>query len=67
MRYWFWGRPSVEQLRQDLREVTRTPRPDWDLEATGLRSAGEAGDKSRFWPYDELQRLSPAPGVPVSR
>ena len=67
MRYWLWGRPSVEQLRQDLREVTRTIRPDRELDATGLRSAWEAGDKSGFWPYDELQRLSPAPGVPVSR
>jgi peroxiredoxin len=22
--YWFWGRPSPEELRRDLREVTRT-------------------------------------------
>jgi peroxiredoxin len=51
--YWFWGRPSVEDLRQDLREVTRKIRPDWDLSAAGLRQAWEAGDKSRFWPYDE--------------
>jgi peroxiredoxin len=51
--YWFWGRPSVEDLRQDLREVTRKIRPDWDLGAPGLREAWEAGEKSRFWPYDE--------------
>jgi peroxiredoxin len=51
--YWFWGRPSVEELRQDLREVTRKIRPDWDLSAPGLREAWEAGEKSRFWPYDE--------------
>jgi hypothetical protein len=50
-----------------LREVTRTIRPDWDLDAAGLRQAWEAGDKSGFWPYDELQRLTLAPGVPVSR
>ena len=31
--YWFWGRPSPEDLRQDLREVTRKVRPDWDLGA----------------------------------
>src|ERR1700749_1456772 len=29
--YWFWGRPSVEDLRQDLRAVTREIRPDWHL------------------------------------
>jgi hypothetical protein len=29
--YWYWGRPSVEELRRDLREVTRRIRPDWDL------------------------------------
>jgi hypothetical protein len=51
--HWFWGRPSVEELRQDLREVTRQIRPDWDLGAAELREAWEAGDKSSFWPYDE--------------
>jgi len=51
--YWFWGRPSPEDLRQDLREVTRKIRPDWDLGAPGLRGAWDAGDKSDFWPYDE--------------
>ena len=32
-----WGRPSLEDLRRDLREVTRQIRPDWDLAAAGLR------------------------------
>jgi peroxiredoxin len=27
--YWFWGRPTNEELRQDLRAVTRAIRPDW--------------------------------------
>ena len=49
--YWFWGRPSVEDLRRDLREVTREIRPDWDLSAEGFREAWEAGDRSRFYPY----------------
>ncbi len=35
--YWFWGRPSFEDLRRDLRGVTREIRPDWDLAARGLR------------------------------
>ena len=50
--YWFWGRPSIEDLRRDLREVTRDIRPDWDLGAPGLREAWEAGDRSRF--YDDV-------------
>lgn len=28
--YWFWGRPTVEELRQDFRALTRASRPDWD-------------------------------------
>jgi len=46
--YWFWGRPSVEDLRQDLRTVTRAIRPDWDLSTPGLREAWEGGDRSAF-------------------
>src|SRR5262249_3577626 len=42
--YWFWGRPSVEELRHDLRAVTREIRPDWDLSTPGLREAWDAGD-----------------------
>ena len=49
--YWFWGRPSIEDLRRDLREVTREIRPDWDLNAPGLRDAWEQGDKSSYYPY----------------
>jgi peroxiredoxin len=50
--YWFWGRPSVEDLRRDLREVFREVRPDWDLSAPGLREEWDAGDKSRHYPYE---------------
>ena len=49
--YWFWGRPSFEDLSRDLREVTREIRPDWDLAAPGLRAAWDAGDRSVFYPY----------------
>jgi peroxiredoxin len=27
--YWFWGRPTLEELRADMREITRTIRRDW--------------------------------------
>jgi peroxiredoxin len=46
--YWFWGRPSTEDLRQDLRAVTREIRPDWDLATPGLRQAWDADDLSAF-------------------
>jgi peroxiredoxin len=29
--YWFWGRPSVDDLWRDLRAATSEIRPDWDL------------------------------------
>jgi peroxiredoxin len=50
--YWFWGRPSTEDLRRDLRDVTREIRPDWDLSAPGLREAWDAGDRSPFHGWD---------------
>jgi peroxiredoxin len=31
--YWFWGRPSNEELRRDFREITRAIRPDWEAPA----------------------------------
>jgi len=49
--YWYWGRPSPEELRRDLREVIRESRPDWDLSAPGLHERWEAGDRSAFYPY----------------
>jgi len=31
--YWFWRRPTEEELVRDLREVTRATRVDWDAPA----------------------------------
>ncbi len=31
--YWFWGRPTLEDLRKELRAVTRALRPDWEVPA----------------------------------
>jgi hypothetical protein len=50
--YWFWGRPSFAELWRDLREVSREIRPDWDLEAPGLREAWEKGERSAFHGFD---------------
>ncbi len=27
--YWYWGRPTMEELRHDMREIARAIRPDW--------------------------------------
>jgi hypothetical protein len=27
--YWFWGRPTGEELRCDLRDISAAVRPDW--------------------------------------
>jgi peroxiredoxin len=31
--YWFWGRPTSEELRADLRRITRQIRTDWEAPA----------------------------------
>jgi peroxiredoxin len=49
--YWFFGRPTIDELRLDLRAVTAKIRPDWDLSAPGLRERYEAGDTAEFYPY----------------
>lgn len=51
--YWFFGRPTVEELRADLRSVLRACRPDWDLSDPALREAWARGEKDRFYPYGE--------------
>ncbi len=28
--YWFWGRPTNEELRQDLRAISQAVRQDWE-------------------------------------
>ena len=46
--YWYWGRPTVEELHRDLREVMRNLRPDFDLGAPGLREAWDRGEREQF-------------------
>ncbi|HYY22563.1 MAG TPA: redoxin domain-containing protein [Thermoleophilaceae bacterium] len=29
--YWYWGRPRMEELRRDMREITRAIREDWEV------------------------------------
>ena len=49
--YWFFGRPTIEELRLDLRAVLQRCRPDWDITGAEMRAAWAAGDKGRFFPY----------------
>ncbi len=49
--YWFFGRPTIEELRQDLRAVLRKCRPDWDITNPELKAAWDRGEKDRFYPY----------------
>jgi len=29
--YWYWGRPTMEEIRQDMRAISQQIRPDWEL------------------------------------
>jgi len=49
--YWFFGRPTNEELRQDLRAVLKKCRPDWDITTPDLKAAWARGEKDRFYPY----------------
>jgi hypothetical protein len=49
--YWFFGRPTIEELRQDLRAVLKKCRPDWDITRPELKAAWERGEHERFYPY----------------
>jgi len=53
--YWFFGRPTVEELRVDLRAVLMRCRPDWDITNANLREAWAKGDKTNFFPYGKTQ------------
>jgi peroxiredoxin len=49
--YWFFGRPTLEELRQDLRAVTKKCRPDWDITDAEHKTAWQRGEKGGFYPY----------------
>jgi peroxiredoxin len=49
--YWFFGRPTLEELRQDLRVVSKKCRPDWDITDAEHKAAWSRGEKNLFYPY----------------
>jgi peroxiredoxin len=46
--YWYWGRPSMHELRLDLRALFQKIRPDFDLSKPGLREAWDRGERDLF-------------------
>ena len=54
--YWYWGRPSHDDLRRDLREMFEKIRPDWDISDPELKAAWEQGERDRFFPYRDHER-----------
>ena len=53
--YGFFGRPTVEELRLDLREVLKHCRPDWDIGSAEQRAVWAKGDNANFHPYGKTQ------------
>ena len=51
--YWFFGRPTIEEVRQDLRAVWKKCRPDWDITRPELKAAWERGEQDCFYPYSK--------------
>jgi peroxiredoxin len=51
MGYWFFGRPTIEELRQDLRAVLKKCRADWDITSAEQKAAWQRGEKDKFYPY----------------
>jgi peroxiredoxin len=54
--YWFWGRPTPAELHDDLREITRRIRPDWQIDTPEMRDAWQKGEKKRFFPYGKSMK-----------
>ena len=56
--YWFWARPTMDELHRDLREVMKKIRPDYDPHAPGVREAWERSEQESFL-------VEPADGPPI--
>jgi peroxiredoxin len=56
--YWFWARPTLEELHLDLRAVMQKIRRDYDPTAPGLREAWDRRER-------ELFLVEPSEGAPI--
>jgi peroxiredoxin len=61
--YWYFGRPTVEELRLDLRAIGMKCFSDWDITLPEVRTAWNEGQKDLFYPYGKsfTQTLSGEP------
>lgn len=52
--YFYWGRPTVDELHRDLREVC-SALPDWDITSPDVRAAWQDATlrKDTFYPYGQ--------------
>lgn len=55
--YWYLGRPTPEEIRQDFRQISRKCRPDWDISKNEVREKWNNGEKDFFWPYGKTKIL----------
>jgi len=53
--YWYFGRPTVEELRHDLRAVLQRCRPDWAIDTPEQRAAWERNERTGFHPYGKAR------------
>ena len=58
--YWFFGRPTVEELRQTCVLSARKCRPDWDITTPELKAAWQQGRKERFLSLRQDLRSKPS-------
>lgn len=49
--YWYWGRPSMAELHQDLREISKKYRPDFKIDTPEMRKKWESEQRDDFYPY----------------
>ena len=49
--YWYWGRPSMAELHQDLREISKKYRPDFIIDTPEMKKKWESGKRDDFYPY----------------
>ncbi len=51
--YWYWGRPTPEEIKQDFRSVSQKIRPDWDLSDPYVKEQWKKENKAFFYPYKD--------------
>lgn len=51
--YWYWGRPTTDELHQDLRDITRRIRADWKIDTPEMRAKWERRERQEFYPYGQ--------------